>query len=112
MTLVNQNCLNLNLHRLFAIPTAISILIPLFIAFNNKELFMTNKKLLISIFFLLILQISLGFFSLINNLSQPFILVSHQLIASLLIATLSALFFRKQKNAISIQSENSKLILN
>ena len=108
----NQNCLNLNLHRLFAIPTAISILIPLFIAFNNKELFMTNKKLLISIFFLLILQISLGFFSLINNLSQPFILVSHQLIASLLIATLSALFFRKQKNAISIQSENSKLILN
>ena len=108
----SQNCLNLNLHRLFAIPTAISILIPLFTSHNNKELFISNKKLLISIFFLLILQISLGFFSLITNLSQPLILVSHQLIASLLIATLSALFFRKQKSFISMQSETSKLLIN
>jgi len=107
-----QQCINLNIHKLFAIPTGLSILIPIFISFSSKHLFVNNNKLLISIFILLVLQISLGFFSLVTNLSQPFILVSHQLIASLLIANLSALFFKQQNNFNYIETKNTKLIIN
>ena len=108
----NQQCFSLNIHRLFAIPTSISILIPIFFSIHNKKLFIFNQKLLISMGSFLILQISLGFLSLKTNLTEPFILVSHQLIASLLIATLSALFFKNQSELIPFQEQNSKLIFN
>ena len=108
----NQQCLILDTHRLFVIPTAIAICAPIFISLFNRKLFFENWKLLIFLFILLISQVVLGYLSLKTNLNEPAILVSHQLVASLLIATLSALVFRKKSINISTYSNNSQLILN
>ena len=76
-----------------------------FFHFSHDDLFaiwsgLDNSILVISLrllplkIFLTALQISIGFLSLKTNLNQPLLLITHQIIASLLIAILSTLLFR------------------
>ena len=90
----NKQCLILDTHKLFAIPISISILFILAISIYKQDLFQNNWRYLCSLFLLLISQVVLGVLSLRTNLSEPLFVIGHQLNASLLIATLTALIFR------------------
>ena len=107
---VNQNCFILNSHKLFALPVSIAIFAIFIVAVIDRNLFTNNWKFLISILFLLSSQIILGVLSLKTNLNQPLLIVSHQLVASLLIANLSTLFFKKQDKNLSVNSLKEKVI--
>ena len=107
----NKNCLILNSHKLFAIPLTISIISIIMISFFKENLFINNWKYLSSIFFLLITQITLGVLSLQTNLNQPLIIVSHELIASLLIATLSTLIFGVSYSNLGDQTSKHNLLI-
>ena len=89
----NKNCLILDSHKLFAIPLALSIFTIIGVSIFRKNLFINNWKYLLSMLLLLIAQIILGVLSLQTNLNHPLIIVSHEIIASLLIAILSTLIF-------------------
>lgn len=91
---INEQCFILDWHKLFAIPVFISVLSIIVFSISKDNLFINNWKFLIPIFFILNSQIFLGFLSIKTNLSQPFIIVIHQLLASLLVAMLSTLLFR------------------
>ncbi len=90
-----HDCQLLNLHRLSAIPVALSISIlfgtSLFVGGWARSKWPT----LISVFLLLIAQIMLGMLSVHLALSEPLLTVCHQLIAALLVALLSALSFQR-----------------
>ena len=107
----NQNCIVLNSHKLFAIPVFISILSILLVSFLKFDLFKNNWKFLISAFLLLMSQITLGVLSLKTNLHEPLIIISHQIVASLMVATLSTLIFKKSSENILINSTKNKVIL-
>ena len=107
---VNQNCFILNSHKLFALPVTIAIFAIFIVAVIDRNLFINNWKFLISILFLLSSQIILGVLSLKTNLDEPLLIVSHQLVASLLIANLSTLVFKKQDKNLSVNSPKEKVI--
>ena len=108
---LNQNCIVLTSHKLFAIPVFISITTIILVSFLKFDLFKNNWKFLIPAFFLLILQITLGILSLKTNLSEPLIIISHQIVASLLVATLSTLIFKKSSENILFNSTKNNVIL-
>ena len=108
---LNQNCIVLNSHKLFAIPVFISVISIIFISFLKFDLFKNNWKFLISAFLLLISQITLGVLSLKTNLNEPLILISHQIVASLMVATLSTLIFKNSTENILINSTKNNVIL-
>ena len=107
---VNQNCLILNSHKLFAVPVAIAIFAIIIVAAIDRILFINNWKFLISLLVLLGSQITLGVLSLKTNLNQPLLIVTHQLVASLLIANLSTLVFRNQDQNCNDNSLKEKVI--
>ena len=107
---VNQNCLILNSHKLFALPVAISIFAIIIVAAIDRILFINNWKFLISLLILLGSQIALGVLTLKTNLNEPLLIVSHQLVASLLIANLSTLVFRNQDKNFNVNSLKKKVI--
>ena len=106
-----QNCMILDSHKLFAIPLTLSILTIIFISFFRANLFSNNWKYLISILILLMMQITLGVLSIQTNLNQPLIIVSHELIASLLIASLTSLIFGDSYANLKDQSSKNKLLI-
>ncbi len=106
-----QNCMILDSHKLFAIPITISILTIIFISFFRANLFLNNWKYLISVLILLMMQITLGVLSIQTNLNQPLIIVSHELIASLLIASLSCLIFGVSYANLKDQSSKNNLVI-
>ena len=108
---LNQNCLVLNYHKLFAIPVFISISSIIVVSFFKFDLFKDNWKFLISAFLLLISQITLGVISLKTNLNEPLIIISHQIVASLMVATLSTLIFKNSSENILINSTKNNVIL-
>ena len=108
---LNQNCVVLNSHKLFAVPVFISITSIIFISFLKFDLFKNNWKFLISAFLLLLSQIFIGILSLKTNLNEPLLIVSHQIVASLLVATLSTLMFKKSTENILFNSTKNKVIL-
>ncbi|MBK16859.1 MAG: heme A synthase [Prochlorococcus sp. SP3034] len=87
----NKQCMILDSHKLFAIPLTFSILTIILISFFKDNLFKNNWKYFTSIFVLLIVQIILGVLSLKTNLNEPLIIISHEIIASLLVATFTTL---------------------
>jgi len=93
----NKQCFILNTHKLFAIPISVLIVSILLISIYKQNLFLNNWKYLCSLFLLLISQIFLGILSLKTNLTEPMLVIGHQLNASLLIAILTALIFRNPK---------------
>ena len=107
----NKNCLILDSHKIFAIPLSISILTIIAVSILRKNLFINNWKYLVSILLLLITQISLGVLSLQTNLNHPLIIVSHEIIASLLIAILSTLIFGVKYSANLEESSKTNLLL-
>ena len=107
---VNQNCFILNSHKLFALPVSIAIFAIIIIAAIDRILFINNWKFLISILILLGSQITLGVLSLKTNLNQPLLIVSHQIVASLLIANLSTLVFRNQYENFNVNTLKKKII--
>ena len=108
---MNQNCIVLNSHKLFAIPVFISVISIILVSFLKFDLFKNNWKFLISAFLLLISQITLGVLSLKTNLNEPLIIISHQIVASLMVATLSTLIFKNSSENISINSTKNNVIL-
>jgi len=108
---LNQNCILLNSHKLFAIPVFLSILSIMLVSFLKFDLFKNNWKYLVSAFLLLLSQITLGVISLKTNLNEPLIIISHQIVASLLVATLSTLIFKKSPENILINSTKNNVIL-
>ena len=107
----NKNCLILDSHKIFAIPLSISILTIIAVSILRKNLFINNWKYLVSILLLLITQISLGVLSLQTNLNHPLIIVSHEIIASLLIAILSKLIFGVNYSENLEESSKTNLLL-
>ncbi len=108
---MNQNCIVLNSHKLFAIPVFISVISIILVSFLKFDLFKNNWKFLISAFLLLISQITLGVLSLKTNLNEPLIIISHQIVASLMVATLSTLIFKNSTENILINSTKNNVIL-
>ena len=108
---MNQNCIVLNSHKLFAIPVFISVITIILVSFLKFDLFKNNWKFLISAFLLLISQITLGVLSLKTNLNEPLIIISHQIVASLMVATLSSLIFKNSSENIPINSTKNNVIL-
>ena len=107
----NKNCLILDSHKIFAIPLTLSILTIITVSIFRKNLFIKNWKYLVSILLLLITQITLGILSIQTNLNQPLIIVSHEIIASLLIAILSTLIFGVTYSANLEESSKTNLQL-
>ncbi len=96
-----QRCLNLGdscnlllLHRTTAIP--VSLLVVLFVIFSSlhRDILVNQWSYLLTIIFLITSQIFLGVFSIHLGMSEPSLIVGHQLIACLLVAVLSALNFK------------------
>jgi len=108
---MNQNCVVLNSHKLFAIPVFISVILIILVSFLKFDLFKNNWKFLISAFLLLISQITLGVLSLKTNLHEPLIVISHQIVASLMVATLSTLIFKNSSEDILINPTKNNVIL-
>ena len=107
----NQNCLILDSHKLFALPVSFSIILITLVSIINGDLFKNNWKFLISMLILMGLQITLGIFSLKTNLNMPILIVSHQIVASLLVAILTKLIFKNPNQNFLINSSNKKVIL-
>ena len=107
----NKNCLILDSHKIFAIPLSISILTIIAVSILRKNLFINNWKYLVSILLLLITQITLGVLSIQTNLNHPLIIVSHEIIASLLIAILSKLIFGVNYSENLEESSKTNLLL-
>ena len=107
---INQSCFVLNSHKLFALPVSLAIFAMIIVSVIDRNLFIINWKFLISIIVLLGSQITLGVLSLKTNLNQPLLIVSHQLVASLLIANLSTLVFRNQDKNFNVNSLKEKVI--
>ena len=107
----NKNCYILDSHKIFAIPLTISILTIIAVSIVRQNLFINNWKYLVSILLLLITQITLGVLSLQTNLNHPLIIVSHEIIASLLIAILSKLIFGVNYSENLEESSKTNLLL-
>ncbi len=107
----NRQCLILDSHKLFAYPVAFSIIAVFLVSIIKRHLFIYNWKFLISALFLLSTQILLGILSLKTSLSEPLLIVSHQLIASLLIAILTSLVFKKSNQNLLINTPQEKVLL-
>ena len=92
-----QACKLLSLHRFSAMPVSIFILTFIVLSLTIGGWTRRQWPYLTVVFLLLISQISLGIFSIKSELSEPFFIVGHQLVAVLLVAFLSALSCRKLK---------------
>ena len=110
-----QRCLSqglacnwLDLHRNFAI--AASLLVFAFVgsSFFSRGLPRAQWHFLTSITGLIVIQIFLGIMTIQSSLSQPFLIVSHQLAAVLLVALLSALIFGSPQSSIKQFSSSSE----
>ena len=100
-----SSCDWVDLHRISAI--AVTCLICLFvaIAFSRSGWPRTQWPFLLAILLLVFSQIILGLMTLSFGLSQPLLTVSHQLVAALLVAILSALSFRRPQKPTATLSE-------
>jgi cytochrome c oxidase assembly protein subunit 15 len=91
---LGDSCNLLGLHRLSAIP--VSCLVILFVILSSlyRDVFVDQWPYLLTIIFLIISQIFLGVLSVHLGMSEPSLIISHQLIACLLVAVISALNFK------------------
>ena len=86
-----DSCNLLALHRLSAFPVSLLVVSFLVISFANRDVFIYQWTYLLTITFLIISQIFLGVFSIQLGMSEPLLIIGHQLIACLLVAVISAL---------------------
>ena len=96
-----QRCLNygdscnlLGLHRASAFPVSLLVISFVIISFTQKDVFFKQWPYFVTITFLIITQIFLGVFSIQLGMSEPGLIIGHQLVACLLVAVISALSFK------------------
>ena len=93
----DQSCIWLDLHKSSAIPVACLICLFVGTALFHEGWPRSQWPFLLALLLLVCLQIILGLMTMNFALSKPLLTVSHQLVASVLVAILSALSFRRQK---------------
>ncbi|WP_269604722.1 COX15/CtaA family protein [Prochlorococcus marinus] len=89
-----DSCNLLLLHRASAIPVSFLIISFVIVSSLNRDVFIKEWPYLLTIIFLIISQILLGAFSVHLGMSEPILVIGHQLIACLLVAVISALNFK------------------
>ena len=114
-----QNCLAnstycqwLDIHRISALPTCLVVITFIITSICFGGWFRSQWPFFLCVLLLLILQIALGVFSVKLGLNEPLVRVAHQLIASLLVAFLSALSCRspeKEPLINSLKNQHSSL---
>ncbi len=93
-----QSCEWLDLHRFSALAVTIFILMFIISAIFSDNWSRRQWPFLLSLLVLLVIQITLGLFSVALELSEPLVTVAHQLVAALLVALLAALTFRSPQD--------------
>ena len=106
-----QRCLNfgdscnlLLLHRATAFPVSILVISFVIISLTQRDVLFNQWPYLLTITFLIISQIFLGVLSIQLGMSEPLLVIGHQLVACLLVAVLSALNFKGRGMDRSSQS--------
>ena len=89
-----DSCNLLLLHRTSALPVSLLVISFVIISFTQRDVFINQWPYLVLITFLIISQIFLGVFSIKLGLSEPALIIGHQLVACLLVAVISALNFK------------------
>tara|TARA_Y100001968_G_scaffold268715_1_gene259201 strand:- start:76 stop:1002 length:927 start_codon:yes stop_codon:yes gene_type:complete len=89
-----DSCNLLELHRVSAVPVTLLVVSFVIISFIQRDVFINQKPYFLMIVFLIISQIFLGIFSIQLGMSEPGLVIGHQLVACLLVAFLSALTFK------------------
>ncbi len=89
-----DSCNVLVLHRAIAFPVSILVISFVISSLTQRDVFINQWPYLFTITFLIILQIFLGVFSIQLGMSEPVLVIGHQLVACLLVAVLSALNFK------------------
>ena len=89
-----DSCNLLGLHRSSAIPVSLLVISFVIVSSFQRDIFISQWRYLLTIIFLIISQIFLGVFSIQLGMSEPSLIIGHQLIACLLVAVISALNFK------------------
>ena len=101
---LGDSCNLLGLHRISAFPVSLLVISFVIISFAQRDAFIGQWPYLLMITFLIISQILLGVFSIQLGMSEPILVVGHQLVACLLVAVISALNFKGRGIDVSSQS--------
>ena len=91
---LGDSCNVLDLHRVSAIPVSLLVVLFVIIASFQRDIFVKQWPYLLTIIFLIGSQIFLGVFSIHLGMSEPSLIIGHQLIACLLVAVISAINFK------------------
>ena len=89
-----DSCNLLVLHRASALPVSLLVFLFVIISFTQRDVFISQWPYFLTIIFLIISQIFLGVFSIQLGMSEPGLIIGHQLVACLLVAIISALSFK------------------
>ncbi len=89
-----DSCNLLELHRLSAFPVTLFVISFVIISFTQREIVINQWPYLLAITLLIFSQIFLGVFSIQLGMSEPALVIGHQLVACLLVAFVSALNFK------------------
>ena len=101
---LGESCNLLGLHRISAIPVSFLVILFVIVSSLQRDVFIKQWPYLLTIIFLIISQILLGAFSIHLRMSEPSLIIGHQLIACLLVAVIAALNFKGRGNDDSSQS--------
>jgi cytochrome c oxidase assembly protein subunit 15 len=89
-----DSCNLLGLHRASATPVSLFVILFVIASSLQRHVLVNQWPYLLTIIFLIISQIFLGVFSIHLGMSEPSLIIGHQLIACLLVAVISALNFK------------------
>ena len=99
-----DSCNLLVLHRASAFPVTLLVISFVILSFTQRDVFINQWPYFLTIIFLIISQIFLGVFSIQSGMSEPGLVIGHQLVACLLVAVISALNFKGRGIDVSSQS--------
>ena len=99
-----DTCNLLDLHRVSAFPVSLMVISFVVFSFSQRNVFIHEWPYFLTITLLITLQIFLGAFSIRLGMSEPGLVIGHQLVACLLVALISALNFKGTGNNESSQS--------
>ncbi len=102
-----DSCNLLVLHQASAIPVSFLVVSFVIASSLKRDVFVSQWPYFLTIIFLITTQIFLGVFSIHFGMSEPFLIIGHQLIACLLVAVISALNFK----GIGIDESSQSLLL-
>jgi len=91
---LGDSCNLLGLHRASAIPVSFLLILFVIVSSFHRDVFVNQWPYLLTIISLNISQIFLGVFSIHLRMSEPSLIIGHQLIACLLVAVIAALNFK------------------